>query len=126
MQKKNLHTDHAPKAIGSYSQAIKHNNCLYVSGQIPLEPKTMMIVSEDIEKQIHQVFSNLRHICEAANSSLNHVLKLTIFVVDLECFPIVNEIMKSYFDFPYPARALVGIKALPKAAKIEIDAIVAL
>ncbi|MGB0495482.1 MAG: RidA family protein [Kangiellaceae bacterium] len=121
-----INTANAPKAIGTYSQAVKHGDCLYVSGQIPFDPKTMVFVSENIDEQIHQVFKNLRAVCEAAGASLNHIVKLNIFLTDLSCFPTVNEIMAEYFDAPYPARAAVGVKELPKGALVEMDAIVGL
>ncbi|MFT6732083.1 MAG: reactive intermediate/imine deaminase [Polaribacter sp.] len=126
MTKSIINTANAPEAIGTYSQAVKHGNCLYVSGQIPLDPKTMVFVSNEINEQIHQVFKNLRAICEAAGSSLDQIVKLNIFLTDLSCFPTVNQIMAEYFEQPYPARAAVGIKELPKGAQVEMDAIVGL
>jgi len=126
MTKLIISTSNAPEAIGTYSQAVKHGDCLYVSGQIPLDPKTMIFVSDDISDQIHQVFKNLRAICEAADSSLNQIVKLNIFLTDLSCFSTVNQIMSEYFDLPYPARAAVGVKELPKGALVEMDAIVGL
>jgi len=126
MTKSIINTTNAPEAIGTYSQAVKHGNCLYVSGQIPLDPKTMVFVSNEINEQIHQVFKNLRAICEAAGSSLDQIVKLNIFLTDLSCFPTVNQIMAEYFEQPYPARAAVGIKELPKGAQVEMDAIVGL
>jgi len=126
MTKSIISTSNAPEAIGTYSQAVKHGDCLYVSGQIPLDPQTMIFVSDDINDQIHQVFKNLRAICEAADTSLNQIIKLNIFLTDLSCFPTVNQIMAEYFDLPYPARAAVGVKELPKGALVEMDAIVGL
>ncbi|PHS14878.1 MAG: reactive intermediate/imine deaminase [Kangiella sp.] len=126
MTKSIISTSNAPEAIGTYSQAVKHGDCLYVSGQIPLDPKTMIFVSDDIDDQIHQVFKNLRAICEAADTSLNQIIKLNIFLTDLSCFPMVNQIMAEYFELPYPARAAVGVKELPKGALVEMDAIVGL
>jgi len=126
MSKQIIQTDQAPAAIGTYSQAVKHGDTLYVSGQIPLVPATMEIVSEDVEKQIHQVFKNLSAIALAAASDLNHIVKLNIFLTDLSCFPKVNEIMSSYFDQPYPARAAVEVSALPKGVQVEMDAIIGL
>ena len=120
MTKSIISTSNAPEAIGTYSQAVKHGDCLYVSGQIPLDPKTMIFVSDDIDDQIHQVFKNLRAICEAADTSLNQIIKLNIFLTDLSCFPMVNQIMAEYFELPYPARAAVGVKELPKGALVEI------
>jgi len=123
-----ISTPDAPAAIGTYSQAVKVGNTLYVSGQIALCPKTGEIVAgaDDIAGQIHQVFKNLSAICEAANGSLNQIAKLNIFLTDLSCFPLVNEIMAEYFQQPYPARAAVGVKELPKGVNVEMDAIVAL
>lgn len=123
-----ISTPDAPAAIGTYSQAVKVGNLLFVSGQIALDPKSGEVVAgeEDIAAQIHQVFKNLRAICEEANANLNHIAKLNIFLTDLSCFPIVNEIMAQYFDKPYPARAAVGVKELPKGVNVEMDAIVAL
>ncbi len=126
MSKRIIHTDQAPAAIGTYSQAVQHGDTLYVSGQIPLLPDTMEMVSEDIEQQIHQVFKNLSAIAKAADSDLNQVLKLNIFLTDLSCFPMVNEIMAGYFEQPYPARAAIGVKQLPKGALVEMDAIIGL
>ncbi len=119
-----LQTDQAPAAIGTYSQAVKHGNTLYVSGQIPLDPVTMEFVSQNIDEQIHQVFKNLSAICQSAGGDLDQILKLNIFLTDLACFPLVNEIMSEYFHKPYPARAAVGVKALPKGALVEMDAVV--
>jgi len=124
--KQALQTDKAPAAIGTYSQAIKHASTLYVSGQIPLDPETMEFVSSNISEQIHQVFKNLSAICEEAGGDLDQILKLNIFLTDLSCFPLVNEIMSEYFRQPYPARAAVGVKELPKGALVEMDAIVAI
>lgn len=119
-----IQTDKAPAAIGTYSQAVKHGNTLYISGQIPLDPKTMEFVSSNIEEQIHQVFKNLSAICEAAGGGLDKILKLNIFLTDLSCFPMVNEIMSEYFYQPYPARAALGVNELPRGALVEMDAIV--
>ncbi len=123
-----ISTPDAPAAIGTYSQAVKVGSMLFVSGQIALDPQTGEVVAgeEDIAAQIHQVFKNLSAICEEANASLNHIAKLNIFLTDLSCFPTVNEIMAQYFDKPYPARAAVGVKELPKGVNVEMDAIVAL
>ena len=119
-----IHSDHAPAAIGTYSQAVKVNNTVYLSGQIPLDPKTMMLVSDDIRDQIQQVFKNLTAVCEAAGGDLSHIVKLNIFLTDLSHFPIVNEIMSAKFQEPYPARAAIGISELPKGAMVEMDGIV--
>ncbi len=126
MSKTVIHTDDAPAAIGTYSQAIKSGSTVYVSGQIPLDPKTMAFVSDEIQPQIHQVFKNLSAVAKAAGGSLNEIAKLNIFLTDLSCFPLVNEIMAEYFEQPYPARAAVGVKELPKGAQVEMDAIIEL
>jgi len=116
-------TDKAPAAIGTYSQAVKAGNTIYISGQIPLHPETMEVVSEDIEMQIEQMFKNLAAVAEAAGASLNDAVKVTIFLTDLSSFGKVNEIMAKYFEQPYPARAAVQVSALPKGVKVEADAI---
>lgn len=126
MSKIIVHTDDAPAAIGTYSQAVKTGNTVYVSGQIPLDPKTMEFVSDEIKPQIHQVFKNLSAVAKASGGSLNQIAKLNIFLTDLSCFPLVNEIMAEYFEQPYPARAAVGVKELPKGAQVEMDAIISL
>jgi reactive intermediate/imine deaminase len=118
-----IHTDQAPAAIGTYSQAVKVNNTVYLSGQIPLDPETMEIVSDDIAAQIRQVFDNLTAVCDAAGGDLSSIVKLNIFLTDLSNFPIVNEIMGQYFEEPYPARAAIGVRALPKGSKVEMDGI---
>jgi reactive intermediate/imine deaminase len=118
-----IHTDQAPAAIGTYSQAVKVNNTVYLSGQIPLDPETMKIVSDDVAVQITQVFDNLTAVCEAAGGDLSSIVKLNIFLTDLSNFPIVNEIMGQYFSEPYPARAAIGVRALPKGSRVEMDGI---
>ena len=122
---KKIHTDNAPKAIGTYSQAIlvKEGTTIYLSGQIPLIPSTMEMVSDNIDDQIRQVFENLKSVCEASGGNLNDIVKLNVFLTDLINFSKVNEIMAGYFDEPYPARAAVGVKELPRAALVEMDAI---
>ena len=119
-----IQTDQAPGAIGTYSQAIKINNTVYLSGQILLDPEKMTLVSENIDDQINQVFLNLRAVCEAAGGDLSNIVKLNIFLTDLDHFSIVNEIMSQYFTAPYPARAAIGVKSLPKESKVEMDGIV--
>lgn len=119
-------TQAAPAAIGPYSQAIRNANTIYLSGQIALDPQTMNLVPGGIEKQAVQVFKNLRAVCEAAGAELNQIVKLTIYLTDLNSFDQVNEVMKTFFTEPYPARATIQVSALPKAAQIEVDAIVAL
>ena len=121
-----VHSDSAPSAIGPYSQAIKSGSLVFLSGQIPLDPKTMEIVSDDIAAQTHQVFKNLIAVAEAAGGNLSNAVKLTIYVTDLGNFATVNEIMAGYFSEPYPARATIQVSALPKGSAVEIDAILAL
>ncbi len=121
-----IHTDNAPQAIGTYSQAIKVDNTVYLSGQIPLVPATMAMISDDIGEQIQQVFTNLSEVCEAAGGSLADIVKLNIFLTDLVHFPTVNVIMGQVFTEPYPARAAIGVKSLPRDALIEMDAIMVL
>ena len=126
MTKTIIATDRAPQAIGTYSQAVKVGTTVYMSGQIPLDPATMEMVNEDIEAQITRVFENLSAVAEAAGGSLENVVKLNIFLTDLTHFPKVNEIMATYFKEPYPARAAVGVAALPKGAQVEMDAVLEL
>ena len=121
-----IHTDKAPSAIGTYSQAVKTGSTVYLSGQIPLVPDTMELVGDDVETQIRRVFDNLRAVTEAAGGSLDHLVKLNIFLTDLSCFPVVNEIMAEYFSEPYPARAAIGVAALPKGAQVEMDGVMEL
>jgi reactive intermediate/imine deaminase len=126
MPHKPVHTDAAPGAIGTYSQAVACGRTIYLSGQIPLDPKTMTLVTGGIEAQIHQMFKNLAAVAQAAGGSLAHAAKVTIFMTDLTQFAKVNEIMAQYFTQPYPARATVGVAALPKGAAVEADAILVL
>ncbi|WP_136254675.1 RidA family protein [Onishia niordana] len=118
-----INTDKAPAAIGPYSQAIKAGNTLYISGQIPLDPATMQIVSDDFEAQARQVFKNLSAVCEEADGSLQDIVKINLYLVDLDNFAIVNRVMEEVFTTPYPARAAVGIKALPKGSLFEAEAV---
>ena len=120
MTKEIISTENAPKAIGTYSQAIKKNNIVFLSGQIGLYPETMELV-DGIENQINQVFKNLLSVIEAAGGKKSDIVKLNIFLTDLSHFVMVNEIMEQYFDSPYPARAAVGVAQLPKGALIEAD-----
>tara|TARA_B100000035_G_scaffold315362_1_gene335494 strand:+ start:24 stop:404 length:381 start_codon:yes stop_codon:yes gene_type:complete len=120
MTKEIISTENAPKAIGTYSQAVKKNNIVFLSGQIGLDPKTMELV-DGIENQINQVFKNLLSVIEAADGKKSDIVKLNIFLTDLSHFVMVNEIMEQYFDSPYPARAAVGVAQLPKGALIEAD-----
>jgi|TARA_B110000495_G_scaffold187220_1_gene186436 reactive intermediate/imine deaminase len=119
-----IHTENAPAAIGTYSQAVKVNNTVYLSGQIPLDPKTMALVDGGIRPQIQQVFENLAAVCEASGGDLSNIVKLNIFLTDLSHFPVVNEIMGEYLQEPYPARAAIGVRSLPKGASVEMDGIV--
>lgn len=121
-----ISTDKAPKAIGTYSQAVKIGTTVYLSGQIPLDPDTMELVSGDMEKEIVRVFDNLGAVCEAAGGSLQQIAKLNIFLTDLSHFALVNEVMARYFEQPYPARAAIGVAALPKGARVEMDGVMEL
>lgn len=121
-----ISTENAPQAIGTYSQAVKVDNTVYLSGQIPLVPATMELVSEDFEAQVVQVFDNMKAVCEAAGGSLSDVVKLNIFMTDLSNFATVNEVMANYFSQPYPARAALGVRALPKGSQVEMDGVLVL
>ncbi len=123
MAKSIIQTDAAPQAIGTYSQAVKVDNTVYISGQIPLDPASMEVVSGGIEAEITRVFDNLKAVAAASGGSLADVVKLNIFLTDLGNFQIVNEIMAQYFQQPYPARAAIGVAALPKAVGVEMDAV---
>jgi reactive intermediate/imine deaminase len=123
MAKTIIHTSDAPAAIGTYSQAVKVDSTVYVSGQIPLDPVTMEVVSGGIEAEITRVFDNLKAVAAASGGSLADVVKLNIFLTDLTTFPTVNEIMALYFEQPYPARAAIGVAALPKGVGVEMDAV---
>jgi reactive intermediate/imine deaminase len=123
MTKTIIQTNKAPQAIGTYSQAVKVDRTVYLSGQIPLIPETMLLVEGDIADQITQVFENLKAVAEAAGGSFTDIVKLNVFLTDLADFPVVNQIMGGYFQEPYPARAAIGVAALPKGAAVEMDAI---
>ena len=123
MAKTIIQTDNAPQAIGTYSQAVKVDDTVYISGQIPLDPTSMEIVEGGIEAEIKRVFDNLQAVAEAAGGSLADVVKLNIFLTDLGNFPTVNELMATYFQQPYPARAAIGVAALPKGVGVEMDAV---
>jgi len=125
MPKQTLHTEHAPKAIGTYSQAARSGNTVYLSGQIGLDPATMVLV-EGIDAQVKRVFDNLKAVAVAAGGSLDDCVKVTVYLTDLANFTLVNEIMATYFRQPYPARAAVGVASLPRGALVEIDAVLAL
>lgn len=126
MKKTVISTALAPQAIGTYSQAIKVDNTVYLSGQIPLDPNTMTVIEGDISQQIRRVFDNLRAVAQSAGGDLADMVKLNVFLTDLSHFPIVNEIMAEYFQQPYPARAAVGVAALPKGVAVEMDGIMQL
>ena len=126
MNKAIISTDKAPAAIGTYNQAVKVGTAVYLSGQIPLVPETMEFISEDFAEQTHQVFKNLIAVCGEAGGELQDMVKVNIFLTDLSNFATVNEIMSQYFRTPYPARAAIGVKELPKGAQIEIDGIMEL
>lgn len=126
MEREIINTARAPQAIGTYSQAVKVGSTVYLSGQIPLDPASMQLVDQDMRTQITQVFDNLQAVAEAAGGTLGDVVKLNIFLTDLAHFPLVNEIMSEYFSKPYPARAAIGVAALPKDAGVEMDAVMQL
>ncbi|HEX7418207.1 MAG TPA: RidA family protein [Steroidobacteraceae bacterium] len=126
MTREIIHTEHAPKAIGTYSQAVRVGNTVYVSGQIPLDPATMQLVTDDIGAEIRRVFDNLSAIARAAGASLADAVKLTVYLTDLAHFAKVNEIMATYLRDPYPARAAIGVAQLPRGARVEIDCILQL
>lgn len=126
MAKQIIQTDQAPKAIGTYSQAVKAGNTVYLSGQIPLDPATMVLVEGGMDAQIRRVFDNLKAVAEAAGGGLKDVVKLNVFLTDLAHFSLVNEIMAEYFAAPYPARAAIGVAALPRGAGVEMDAVMVL
>jgi reactive intermediate/imine deaminase len=126
MSKQIISTPHAPAAIGVYSQAVRVGNTIWVSGQIPLDPKTKELVSPEIEPQVRQVFENLKAIVSAAGAGFDDVVKATVFLVDLSHFALVNKVMAEYFREPYPARAAIGVASLPRGAQVEVECIVAL
>ena len=126
MNKRIIKTDKAPQAIGTYSQAVRTGNTVYLSGQIPLDPQTTELVRGDMRAQVTRVFENLKAVAEAAGGGLEHVVKLTVYLTDLSHFPLVNEIMPAFIGEPYPARAVIGVAALPKGATVEVDAIMVL
>ena len=126
MKRQIISTENAPAAVGTYSQAVRHGDTVYLSGQIPLDPATMTLVEGDIADQIHRVFLNLTAVCEAAGSDLGGIVKLTVFLTDLGNFATVNQVMAEYFSQPYPARAAVGVRALPLGAEVEMEAVLGL
>jgi reactive intermediate/imine deaminase len=121
-----IRTESAPQAIGTYSQAVRVGQTVYLSGQIPLDPATMQMDNADIEAEVHRVFRNLRAVAEAAGGGLADIVKLNVFLTDMSNFPVVNTVMGKYFVEPYPARAAIGVKELPRAARVEMDAILQL
>ncbi len=121
-----IQTDNAPQAIGTYSQAVKAGDTIYLSGQIPLDPETMELVPGGIEAQIRRVFDNLRAVCDASGGSIQDMVKLNIYLTDMAHFPNVNEVMATVFKEPYPARAAIGVAALPKGAMVEMDGVMVL
>ncbi len=126
MSKQTIHSNDAPAAIGTYSQAIRSGDLVFLSGQIPLDPASMEIVGGDFEARARRVFDNLKAVAGAAGGDLNQIVKLTIYLTDLSNFATVNSVMEDYFDQPYPARAAVGVVSLPKGVDVEADAILAL
>jgi len=126
LNKTPIHTDSAPAAIGTYSQAIQSGSLVFLSGQIPLDPSTMEIVTGDFEARVRRVFENLSAVAEAAGATLGQIVKLTIYLTDLDNFATVNSVMAEFFDEPYPARAVLGVASLPKGADVEAEAILAL
>lgn len=126
MSKQAIHSDNAPAAIGPYSQAIRTEKLVFLSGQIPLVPATMEVVAGDFEARARQVFENLKSVAEAAGGSLNDAVKITVFLTDLDNFAIVNAVMEDYFEQPFPARAAVGVSSLPKGVDVEADAVLAI
>lgn len=126
MSRITIHTDKAPQAIGTYSQAVRAHDIVYLSGQIALDPASMQMVQDTIEAEIHRVFQNLRAVCEAAGGSLNDVVKVNFFLTDLGHFATLNRIMAEYFEQPYPARAAVGVAELPRGARVEADGVMVL
>lgn len=126
MSKQAIHSDNAPAAIGTYSQAIRAGNFVFLSGQIPLDPQTMELVTGDFEARARRVFDNLRAVVEAAGGNLDQVVRLTIYLTDLANFATVNSVMEDYFEQPFPARAAIGVASLPKGADVEADAILGL
>lgn len=126
MKKETFHTDQAPAAIGSYSQAVRSGDLVFLSGQIPLDPATMELVEGDFEARARRVFDNLRAVAHAAGGDLDAIVKLTIYLTDLGNFGTVNTVMADYFSEPYPARAAVGVASLPKGADVEAEAVLSL
>ena len=126
MSREVISTDKAPAAVGTYSQAVRHGDTVYLSGQIPLDPETMEMIGGEIADQIHRVFKNLQAVCRAAGGDLGGIVKLNVYLTDLGNFATVNQVMAEYFSEPYPARAAVGVAALPLGAEVEMEAVLGL
>jgi reactive intermediate/imine deaminase len=126
MPKQPIHTPRAPAAIGTYSQAVRAGDTVYLSGQIPLDPTTMQLVAGGVREQVEQVFANLSAVAAAAGGTLNDAVRITVYLTDLAHFPLVNEIMAKHFAEPYPARAAIGVRELPRGAAVEVDAVLVL
>jgi reactive intermediate/imine deaminase len=126
MPKQPIHTPRAPAAIGTYSQAVRAGDTVYLSGQIPLDPSTMQLVAGGVREQVEQVFANLNAVAAAAGGTLNDAVRITVYLTDLAHFPLVNEIMAKHFAEPYPARAAIGVRELPRGAAVEVDAVLVL
>jgi reactive intermediate/imine deaminase len=126
MERKIINTPLAPAAIGTYSQAVAVNNTVYLSGQIALDPATGEIVQGSVEAELHQVFKNLQAVCNAAGGELSQIVKLNVYLTDFSHFPLVNQVMAEYIQAPYPARAAIGVAALPRNVRVEIDGVLVL
>ncbi len=126
MSKTIIHTEHAPAAIGPYSQAVRAGQTVYLSGQIPLQPSTGTLLEGDIEAQTRQVFDNMKAVCVAANGNLSDIVRLGIYLIDLADFAVVNAVMAEYFQAPYPARSTIQVSALPRSSQVEVDAVMVL
>ncbi|HWI25269.1 MAG TPA: RidA family protein [Lysobacter sp.] len=126
MPRQPIHTDRAPAAIGPYSQAVRQGDTVYLSGQIPLDPNSGLLIEGDIDAQARRAFDNLRAVCEAAGGSLDDVVRLGLYLTDLGQFAAVNAVMSDYFDAPYPARSTIGVASLPRGAQFEVDAVMVL
>ncbi len=126
MTREIINTPNAPQAIGTYSQAVKSGNLVYMSGQVPLVPETMELIEGDVETQIRRVFDNLQAVARAAGGDLQDLVKLNVYLIDLSNFPLINQVMSQYFTEPYPARAVLGVAALPKGAAVEMDGVMEL
>jgi reactive intermediate/imine deaminase len=126
MPRQPIHTDRAPAAIGPYSQAVRQGDTVYLSGQIPLDPNSGLLIEGDIDAQARRAFDNLRAVCEAAGGSLDDVVRLGLYLTDLGQFAAVNAVMSDYFEAPYPARSTIGVASLPRGAQFEVDAVMVL